>query len=45
MAKMLSLGLLEPSGCCPHATITLKEGIEKDLREQVDPEILVTRAE
>ena len=43
--KNVKLRLVGACGCCPHATITLKEGIEKDLREQVDPEILVTRAE
>ena len=44
-AKNVKLRLVGACGSCPHAMITLKEGIEKDLREQVDPEILVSRAE
>jgi len=43
--KNVKLRLVGACGCCPHAMITLKEGIEKDLREQVDPEIVVTRTE
>jgi Fe-S cluster biogenesis protein NfuA len=43
--KNVKLRLVGACGCCPHAMITLKEGIEKDLREQVDPEIVVSRAE
>ena len=30
-------------GCCPHATMTLKEGIERILREAVDPSITVSQ--
>jgi Fe-S cluster biogenesis protein NfuA len=30
-------------GGCPHAAITLKQGIERHLREQVDPGIEVVR--
>ena len=29
---------------CPHAQMTLKDGIERILRESVDPEIVVERA-
>ena len=43
--KNVKLRLVGACGSCPHAMITLKEGIEKDLREQVDPEIVVSRAE
>ena len=43
--KNVKLKLVGACGCCPHAMITLKEGVEKDLREQIDPEIVVTRAE
>ncbi len=43
--KDVKLRLVGACGCCPHAMITLKEGIEKDLREQIDPEITVHRAE
>jgi len=28
-------------GCCPHATMTLKQGIERVLREQIDEKIVV----
>lgn len=28
---------------CPHATLTIKNGIETFLRDQVDPEIVVER--
>lgn len=28
---------------CPHATITIKQGIERILREQVDPNITVNQ--
>ena len=31
-------------GCCPHAQMTLKNGIERILREQVNEEIVVERA-
>ncbi|MCF7791613.1 MAG: NifU family protein [Victivallales bacterium] len=43
--KNVKLKLVGACGCCPHAMITLKEGIEKDLKEQVDSEIVVERAE
>ena len=42
--KKVTLRLVGACGCCPHAMITLKEGVEKDLREQIDPEIVVERA-
>jgi len=32
-------------GCCPHAQMTLKNGIERVLREKVSPDIVVERAE
>jgi len=28
-------------GCCPHATMTIKQGIERILREQIDEKITV----
>ena len=28
-------------GCCPHATMTIKQGIERMLREQIDEKITV----
>ena len=40
----VKLKLQGACGCCPHATMTLKEGIERYLRENVDKAITVTRA-
>ena len=42
--KNVKLRLKGACGCCPHAQITLKEGIEKQLRE-IDQEINVERVE
>lgn len=41
--KTVHLRLRGACGCCPHATITLKSGIERVLREEIDPEIIVER--
>ena len=41
--KTVSLRLRGACGSCPHATLTLKQGIERILREQIDPEITVER--
>ncbi len=41
----VSLRLKGACGCCPHAQMTLKNGIERILREQVNEEIVVERAE
>ena len=41
--KNVKLKLVGACGCCPHSTVTLKDGIERDLREQIDPEIVVIR--
>ena len=32
-------------GCCPHAKMTLKNGIERILREKVSPDLVVERVE
>ena len=32
-------------GCCPHAMVTLKNGVERILREQVNKDIVVERVE
>ncbi len=32
-------------GSCPHALITLKQGVEEHLKKTVDPAIVVERAE
>lgn len=41
--KVVNLRLRGACGCCPHAMMTLKGGIERVLREEVDPEITVER--
>lgn len=40
----VKLKLTGACGCCPHATATLKNGIERVLREQVNPDLVVERA-
>ncbi len=40
----IKLKLKGACGCCPHATATLKNGIERVLREQVSPDLVVERA-
>lgn len=42
--KTVYLRLRGACGTCPHAQMTLKNGIEYYLREKVDPEIVVERA-
>ena len=37
------LRLVGACGSCPHATMTIKDGIERMLRESVNPEIVVER--
>ncbi len=39
----VKLHLTGACGGCPHATITIKEGIERTLRDQVDENIVVER--
>jgi Fe-S cluster biogenesis protein NfuA len=41
--KTVKLRLRGACGSCPHATMTLKQGIERVLRESIDPEIVVER--
>jgi Fe-S cluster biogenesis protein NfuA len=37
----VKLKLQGACGCCPHATMTIKHGIERTLRETVDEKIVV----
>ena len=37
----VKLKLKGACGCCPHATMTIKQGIERILREQIDEKIVV----
>ena len=39
----VTLRLKGACGGCPHATMTIKQGIERILRETVDPAIVVER--
>lgn len=41
--KTVHLRLRGACGCCPHAMMTLKGGIERVLREEIDPELTVER--
>lgn len=41
--KTVKLSLRGACGGCPHATATIKDGIERILREEIDPEITVER--
>ena len=42
--KVVTLKLRGACGSCPHAQMTLKDGIERILRKEIDPEITVERA-
>lgn len=37
----VQLRLTGACGCCPHATMTIKQGIERILKEEIDPNIIV----
>lgn len=41
--KTVKLHLTGACGSCPHATMTIKQGIERILREQLDDAIIVER--
>ena len=41
--KLVSLRLRGACGSCPHATMTIKDGLERILREELDPEITIER--
>ena len=41
--KKVYLSLRGACGCCPHATITLKQGLERILKDEIDPEIEIER--
>jgi Fe-S cluster biogenesis protein NfuA len=41
--KTVKLRLKGACGGCPHATITIKDGLERILREKIDPEIVIER--
>ena len=41
--KKVYLSLRGACGTCPHATMTIKNGLEHILREEIDPEIEIER--
>lgn len=41
--NQVALRLKGACGGCPHAAITLKQGIERTLRDEIDPSITVTQ--
>ena len=41
--KLVRLKLRGACGSCPHATMTIKNGLERVLREELDPEIILER--
>ena len=43
--KNVKIRLKGACGCCPHATMTIKDGLQRILREEIDPEIEIDRVE
>ena len=43
--KKVQVRLKGACGCCPHATMTIKDGLERILREEIDPDIEIERVE
>ena len=43
--KKVKVRLKGACGCCPHATMTIKDGLQRILREEIDPEIEIDRVE
>ena len=41
--KKVYLSLRGACGCCPHATMTIKGGLERILKAEIDPEIEIER--
>lgn len=41
--KVVRLKLRGACGGCPHAAMTIKNGLERVLREEIDPEIVIER--
>ena len=41
--KLVQLRLRGACGSCPHATMTIKNGLERILRDEIDPEITLER--
>ncbi len=43
--KTVQVRLRGACGMCPHATMTIKDGLERLLREEIDPEIVIERVQ
>jgi Fe-S cluster biogenesis protein NfuA len=43
--KKVSVRLQGACGCCPHATMTIKEGLQRILREEIDKDIVIERVD
>ena len=43
--SVVKLKLRGACGCCPHAAMTLKQGIEQALRDEIDKTITVERVQ
>lgn len=43
--KNVKLRLKGACGSCPHATMTIKDGLQRILREEIDPEIEIERVQ
>ena len=43
--KNVKVRLRGACGTCPHATMTIKDGLQRILREEIDPEIELDRVE
>lgn len=41
--KVVKLKMRGACGGCPHAAITIKSGLERILRDEIDPEITIER--
>ena len=41
--KKVYLSLRGACGCCPHATLTIKGGLERILKNEIDPDIEIER--
>ncbi len=41
--KIVELRLVGACGSCPHSTMTIKDGLERILKEEIDPEIVIER--
>ena len=41
--KTVNLKLRGACGCCPHATMTIKNGLERILKDEIDPDIVIER--